>query len=701
MTEAMETSRTPIDPAAAVVAARVANMRSVRTETSAHGVVHVVLDVPGVADNALDAGTIEELASAIEALSSDDAVHAIVLGSAKKGAFCAGLDPAMWLRIRSVDEIGAMVDDGHALCARIARSRVPVVALIDGVCAGAGLAIALACRARVGTRDRRTTLAAYEPGLAMVPLFGSCARLLEVAGATAASEVLGASRALGAERSRKLGLLDVVVPRSAARLEAEARALSLASGTNERGRAERGWPRAWMEGTALGRRVVARRARAKAQSSALDEIGRAHARGLDVLEAAVAHGDDRARALERAAVIELSGATEVRGASGIALARRRAESERGLPDRPEVAARRVERVGVLGATRAGCAIAAAAAGVARLPVRLWDRDDVRIGAGLADARRRMDEMSGRRLSAREKDAAMARIGATVDGRGMRGCDVAIECVFDDRAAKSEALRAIESVVRDETIIATTTASVALDLLASDCARPERIVGLRPAWTTGGRLVEVDATGTTDPVAVATCLDLVRRLGFAPIVVRDGSRSYVRRIVAPYVDEAAYLLADGARAHEIDDALEQIGFALGPIAMLDAVDLDVATRAALIVQEHAARTRAANDDRLGRWLGALRPGAVSRGTITQRCVLAVVNEAARALGEGVLRDAQDGDLGAVLGLGFPRGLGGPFRWVDESGAATVVDWLEGLAASHGDRFAPAPLLVALAKSGRRF
>lgn len=218
-----------------------------------------------------------------------------------------------------------------------------------------------------------------------------------------------------------------------------------------------------------------------------------------------------------------------------------------------------------------------------------------------------------------------------------------------------------------------------------------------------------------------------------IVVNDGTGFYTSRIVGPYTNEAAFLLEEGASVEAIDGAMVSWGFPVGPVLLMDEVGIDVGAKIApIMIEAFGDRMRGPDmmgrlteDDRKGRknrrgfyeydtkgkrgdvdgtvysslGLGPRRD--VTEGEIQERISLAMVNEAALTLQEGILRSARDGDIGAVMGLGFPPFRGGPFWWVDQVGAKAIVAKLDELADRFGDRFAAADILRQHADDGSRF
>jgi 3-hydroxyacyl-CoA dehydrogenase/enoyl-CoA hydratase/3-hydroxybutyryl-CoA epimerase len=245
------------------------------------------------------------------------------------------------------------------------------------------------------------------------------------------------------------------------------------------------------------------------------------------------------------------------------------------------------------------------------------------------------------------------------------------------------------------------------------------------------LLEVIVTPETDAWATATAVGFGRRLGKHVIVVRDGPGFYTSRALAPYMNEAARLIEEGAAVDDVDRALTAFGFPVGPIALLDEVGIDVGAKVSKILHHHfgermappESMAKVLEDGRLGRKnkrgfyhydgrkrvdesVYALLPGGAQRRPFDQReiqdrLVFAFLNEAALCLQEGILRSPRDGDVGAIFGLGFPPFLGGPFRYLDHLGARFALEVLERLRAKHGERFRPAAILDDRAKDGKSF
>jgi 3-hydroxyacyl-CoA dehydrogenase/enoyl-CoA hydratase/3-hydroxybutyryl-CoA epimerase len=250
------------------------------------------------------------------------------------------------------------------------------------------------------------------------------------------------------------------------------------------------------------------------------------------------------------------------------------------------------------------------------------------------------------------------------------------------------------------------------------------------------LVEVIPHAGTSEQTISTTVALAKKQGKTAIVVGDSTGFYVNRILAPYINEATRCLLEGEPIAHIDSALVNFGFPVGPLQLLDEVGIDVGTKIIPVLVDALGPRFAAppaldailKDDRKGRKNGKgfylyaqqgrqakkkqadpaiyrllnVTPKQQQEGEhIARRCVMIMLNEAVRCLDENVLRNARDGDIGAVFGIGFPPFLGGPFRYIDQLGAAEVVKTLQGLQQHYGEHFAPCAGLVRRAQEGQRF
>jgi len=723
-----------------------------RFDVQAGGVATVFMDVPGEPVNTLRPDFEEELSSVLSRLDGDPQVKAIVFASGKPDGFIVGADVSMFARIRTQAEATALSRGGQQAMERLEElsRRKPVVAAIHGPALGGGLEVALACSSRIATDDRRTQLGQPEVQLGVIPGAGGTQRLPRLIGIAQALDLILTGKSVRAAKARKLGLVDEVVPKAILLDVARKRALDLASGRPppKRSPLSGGLPRflrdvarpevlqeVALEDNPIGRRFLFREAR-----KSLLKKTRGHypapEKALEAVRIGIEEGAEAGYRAEAERFGELVVGDVARHLVEIFFATQELKKDTGVDD-PSVKPARVEKVGMLGAGLMGAGIAYVTA-EAGIPVRLKDRDDASLGRGLRQIGGILEErVERKRLTSREREEKLALVSGTTgaDYSGFKTCDVVIEAVFEDLGVKQTALKEIEREA-PSAIFASNTSSIPIGSIAGAAQRPEKVIGMHFFSPVDKMpLLEVIRAKATDAQTVATVVGLGKRIGKTVIVVNDGPGFYTSRILGPYLNEASYLLLEGAAVDEIDSALVDFGFPVGPLQLLDEVGIDVGSKVAHIMQgafgdrmkPPEGFERIAASGRLGRKskkgfykyedakkgskevdesVYELLPGGDRRGTIpreeiAERCVLSMVNEAAYCLGEGILRSARDGDVGAIFGLGWPPFRGGPFRYADSLGTSHLVERLAAYQARFGTRFQPAPLLAEMARTGRKF
>ena len=702
------------------------------TRTDADTVAVLVFDLPGSSVNKFTRAVRDEFGRLLDALVRDPAVRAVVLLSGKVDHFCAGADIEEFVALRTEDEATRLARTGQALMERVARFPKPFVVGIHGACLGGALELALAARYRVATDHPRTVLALPEVQIGIIPGAGGCNRLPRVVGLRAALEMILTGRNIRASRALRTGLVDELVPPAILREVAVEVAVRLASAGPPRRRGRGGLSGWFLDRSALGQALVLRRAR-------IETLRRTHGHypaplaALDAVRAGLAGGLERGLVHEagqfgRMAVTDVS-----RRLVGVFFATSALKKDPGVtPPVPPPAP--VSQLAVVGAGFMGSAIAAVAAAEAGVPVRLRDADLPRVARGLKAVSGILEARGRRRgASRREIERQGALVSGGPDAFGFRRADLVIEAVFEDLAVKQAVLREVEAATRADCIVASNTSTIPIARIAGGTRRPENVVGMHffsPVEKMP--LLEVIAAERTAPRAVVTAVAFGRRLGKTVIVVRDSPGFFVNRILVPYLNEAGRLVTEGVPIEAIDRAMTDWGFPVGPITLLDEIGLDVADHAGRTMHEALGPrlapvldlSRLVAEGRLGRKAGrgflryrggrkagvdrsvyrtiGARPGTPpAAAVLAERMAFAMLNEAARALGEDVVRSARDGDIGALFGIGFPAFRGGPFRALDTAGAAAAVEKFERLTSVYGDRFAPAPLLTELARRGGRF
>lgn len=723
-----------------------------------NGVAVITVDQPGAPVNTLSPDVGAAFSDLLLQAERDPEVRAVVFISGKKDNFVAGANIDFLQTIKSPADVEAISRAAHAEFDRLESFSKPVVAAIHGACLGGGLEWVLACHYRIVTDSPKSVVGLPETQLGLIPGAGGTQRLPALIGAEAALDLILTGKNVKPSKAKKLGIVDEVVPVPMLKDLALKRAAELAAGTLKVERSHQGfkavaqsgkkkgiaglfqglinkdlWKEAALEDNPLGRKVMFDQAKKQLLKKTRGKYP-AQEKALQVIRVGLESGRKAGLEAEAKAFGELVFTDVSRRLVEIFFATTALKKENGTAN-PNLKPREVKKVGVLGGGLMGGGIAYVAGVLQGVPVRVKDRDDAGAGRALKQVQTVLDERVKRRsLTRLESNAKLSHITAGTDYSGFKSVDLVIEAVFEDLKLKHQVIAEVEAVTGENTIFASNTSSLPIGELAKGSKRPSQVIGMHyfsPVHKMP--LLEIITHPGTAEWVTATCVDVGKKQGKTVIVVNDGPGFYTSRILAPYMNEAAYLLAEGADIVQLDKALVDFGFPVGPITLLDEVGIDVAQKVGPIMEAAFGKRMAApkalegvvSDGRLGRKTNKgfylyengkkqevdpqvylLLPHGKDRKSLdasemAERVALQMVNEAIRCLGEGILRSARDGDVGAIFGLGFPPFLGGPFRYADALGPANLLRKLEHYHDKYGERFTPAPLLVEKVRAGKGF
>jgi 3-hydroxyacyl-CoA dehydrogenase / enoyl-CoA hydratase / 3-hydroxybutyryl-CoA epimerase len=702
------------------------------TTTIENGVAVVSFDLPGEPVNKLNTAVKTELEALLGRLREDPLTRAVVLISGKADTFIAGADIEEFTAIRSQTEAERLSFEGQETVSRLETFHKPIVAAINGACLGGGLEVALACHYRIATDHPKTALGLPEVQLGLIPGAGGCQRLPRLIGARAALDMILTGKTERASKALRLGLVDEVVPRSILRQVAVSAADRLAREGLPKRQQKVGLAGLLLDRTAAGRQLVYRGAR----KQLLRKTGGHYPAPLAALEAVqvgLEQGITAGLAEEHRVFGELAVGDVSRKLVQIFFATTALKKDDGV--RPGTAVpRQIRRLGVVGSGFMGAGIAGTAVLNVEVDTRLKDSDLTRVGKGLKAATGLLQErLERRRLTRPQYERLSALLSGATDFSGFSRADLVIEAVFEDLEVKRQVLAEVEAEIRADAIFATNTSTIPIHQIAARARHPERVLGMH-FFSPVDRmpLLEVIPTEATSRDTIVTAVRFGRRMGKTVIVVADRPGFWVNRILSPYLNEAGHLLQEGVRIELIDRTMTEFGFPVGPVALMDEVGLDVAHKAGSVMHEAfgdrmkpaASLTRMLGATRLGRKNGrgfyrykgghkagvdrsvyqllAVRPtDEVEAELVEQRLVHAMLNEAALACADRVVRSPRDADIGAIFGIGFPAFRGGPLRMIDDIGPGRVVEVLYQLQEHFGERFRPAPSLLDMAKSGGRY
>ena len=693
-----------------------------------NGVAILSMDVPGESMNTLKAEFGDEISAMLDDIEQDNSIKGVVVISGKSNSFVAGADISMLAACKTAEDATKIAAGGQAVFDRIEKMKATFVAAIHGPALGGGLELALACHYRVCTDSSKTQVGLPEVQLGLLPGSGGTQRLPRLIGIQQAMKMMLTGSPARAKQAKKYGIVDDVVPESVLLDVAEQFALKRKP---EREAPQKGLMNKMLETTGPGRNIMFKKAR---EATFSKTKGNYPAPGfiIDVIETGMTEGMKAGLKAEAEAFGKLVMTPESFQLRQIFFATTEMKKENGVEG---VTPAKVNKAGVLGGGLMGGGIAFVTSTKAGVPVRI---KDVR-AEGIANAMKYSYDILNKKVKKRfirnsEMQKQLSLLTGTLDYSGYKDIDIVVEAVFEDLELKQKMVADIEENCKETTIFASNTSSIPITQIAAKAKRPENVIGLHYFSPVDKMpLAEVIAHEKTSDEVISSTVEFAKKQGKTPVVVKDGAGFYVNRILAPYMNEAANLILDGEPIEHIDKSLVKFGFPVGPVKLLDEVGIDVGTKIIpFLVEAFGERFTAPSafdkvlaDGRKGKKnkkgfydyegkkpgkevdesiyeLLSLSPSSkLSEKEVAERCVLMMLNEAARCLDEGVIRNARDGDIGAIFGIGFPPFLGGPFRYMDTLGIKHVVSRLHHYSTAVGDKFEPADVLEKMAESGKSF
>lgn len=684
----------------------------------------LAIDVPNEKMNTLQAAFADEMKEIFAQLKDTNGMKGMIIHSLKPDNFVAGADVRMLEACTTASEAEALAKQGQDLFQQLSDLPYPVVAAIHGPCLGGGLELALACDYRVCTDSDKTRLGLPEVQLGLLPGSGGTQRLPRLIGLLPSLDLILTGKQLRAKKAKKLGVVDACVPETILLDVAE----QLIEKGKNKGNKKQSTKEKLMSGSGLGRKFVFEQAAKKTNEKTRGNYP-ATVAILEVIQHGLEKGFAQGQELEAKRFGELVMSSESKALRSIFFATTEMKKENGAEAEPAT----VNRVGVLGGGLMGAGISHVSVAKAKVPVRIKDVSNDGVLNALNYNYKLFEKQRKRRIISKAGlQSKMLQLSGGIDFTSFNHIDVVIEAVFEDLDLKQTMVADIEANAKPETIFATNTSSLPIHKIAEKAERPENIVGLHYFSPVEKMpLVEVIPHETTSEATISTVVALAKKQGKTPIVVKDKAGFYVNRILAPYMNEAAHILLANEPIEQLDGALLDFGFPVGPITLLDEVGVDIGAKIMpILVNELGERFKGPdvfdtllNDGRKGRKSGKgfytykgkkkevdksvykllnLTPESkLSDNDIALRCVLPMLNEAVRCLDDGIIRSPRDGDIGAIFGIGFPPFLGGPFRYMDQFGLKELVEKMNEFASKYGDRYAPCDGLLTRAGEGRNF
>ena len=668
--------------------------------------------------NTLTVALLDELRAAIGRAGRDPAVAGVII-TGGPDHFSAGADVHLFRQIDSPEDAVRLARTFQDAFQAIEDSPKPVAAAMAGRVIGGALELAMACHVRVAAHGTRFTMP--EVRLGINPGSGGTQRLPRLVGPEAALRMLLTAETVDAERARAIGLVDAVGAPDA--LLARAAELVRSAGAPRRT-------------TERIDQIRDDRARSVAYDKALEWISQtrpeiiAPRKILEAVRIGLEQSVEAGLRAEQRAFAQCMDTLATRNKIHLFFATR---ATARLPELEGVEASPIRRAAVVGMGTMGTGIAHAFA-QAGVPVVALDESPTALEAGIERIRQSLHKRVHRgKLAPEQADRTLALVSTTMRWEELADADLIVESVFEDAAVKRSVIKRLEAVCPADAILASNTSTISLDALAEGIGRPERLVGMHffnPAHRMP--LVEIIRRGGTSPRVLSGALDMAKRLGKTPVVVANREGFLVNRLFVPYLQEAFFLLEEGAEPAEIDAAAVEFGFPMGPLVLIDMAGLDILVHAQRVLASafprhgplSAIATRLVERGHLGQKTGSgvyrYQPGSrtpqpseatagmvaevrraarrIDRSEIVERLVLRMVNEAFFVLQEGIARCESDLDVAMVLGTGFPDFRGGVHKYAIDRGLGGVRAKLEELAERWGERFSPSERLMTQCDSG---
>ncbi len=692
---------------------------------------------------------------------AENRIDALVLLSGKTGNFIAGADIELIQSTQTAQEAQELSRSGQKLMYRWEDLPFPTVAGIHGAALGGGFEFALACSAIVMSNDPAARIGLPEVLLGLIPGMGGTIRLPRKAGLATALDLILTGKTLPGQRAYQQGLVEACLPKENFE-ESVLRWTQVNFRALKAGKRLAKEPKLGGVGGRMGgllehspmRTYILKKARETVLSQSKGHYP-APLEALDVIQATQGvygkklKGSERDLAMIREAqgfgklaateisknLIRLFFLTEgVKKSKGLSLSNLGNLGNLGT-SATSVKEREIATAAVLGAGVMGGGIAQLFADK-NIHTRMKDLNSQALSLGILSASKVFKkQLQKKKINSRQYLQKMNLISPIVDYSGFHKVDIVVEAIIENMELKRKVFQELETQVKPECVIVSNTSSLSVTKMQDVFQHPERFAGMHFFNPVSKMpLVEVIRGEKTSDEAVATVFQFSKKLGKTPIVVKDSPGFLVNRLLAPYLNEAVYLVAEGVSIPEIDRVLLNFGMPMGPMELIDEVGVDVGEKVGHILHEaFGARLAPAslnhklvNAGRLGKKNGkglyvytgpkntqefdpkiyeilGVTPSkrAPADEEVLERCILPMINEAARCLEEGIVSSASEVDLGMIMGTGFPPFRGGLLRYADTLGARTIVDRLRKYEAKLGARFEPAPAILARAEHDQRF
>lgn len=685
----------------------------------------LMFDMPNSKVNILSIEVMKELELILDDLKTSTNIEVLLFKSAKDGIFIAGADISEIESLKNEEESYDVVRSGQVILSKIAHLPFITIAVIDGACLGGGFELALNCDYRIATQNSKTKIGLPEVNLGVLPGFGGTQNLKYLVGKQKALELILGAKIINGKKAESLKMVDACVPNGYLDFKLDSFIKSVLD-SNERAKIEaKRYKPNLIEKFApkliyyLAHNQVMKKTRGN-YPAALEVIKLFKITDKLPINEALSY---EAYAFARLCVTDVS-----KNLISLFYASEKLKNDTFVGS--DIVPFPIGTTAVIGSGIMGGGIVWLFSKIDKV-VRLKARSYESIAASFKPISAAYSSIvKRRRLTPREVDLKMGHISYTTTYEGFNNIDFIVEAVVEDEKTKKEVYRELEARVKDESIIASNTSSLSISMLGNEMKHPDRFIGMHffnpvPKMP----LVEIIAGENTSDKTIATTVKLARDAGKIAILVGDCAGFLVNRILLPYINECARLFEEGGEIEQIDKVIVDFGMPMGPFTLADEVGLDVGFKVSKVLEDaYGSRMEVASilqkmldmkllgkKNKRGFYIHSGKQKKVNpevnalhyhskkfnKSEIIDRAMLIMINEAAKALEEGVVKDASQLDMAMIMGTGFPPFRGGLLKYADSLGIEKVHLSLIHLQEKCGDRFAPASLIREMAQSKELF
>jgi 3-hydroxyacyl-CoA dehydrogenase/enoyl-CoA hydratase/3-hydroxybutyryl-CoA epimerase len=643
--------------------------------------------------------------------------------SHKPGVFLAGMDISVINDLKSESDALRNLEVAHHLFNSVEDLKMPTASLVDGICLGGGLELSLCCKKIFVSDNSKTALGLPEVMLGVLPGFGGTYRLPKRVGLPAALDMILTGKQIKGKNAFKMGLADAVLP--AERMQELAP--QYLSKPRKKKTLKEEVEKAAMDNF-LTRKIIFQKAREQVMKNTKGFYP-APLKILEVLETGAGKNRSDYLSMEAQAFAELSQSVQSKNLQHIFFL---TDNSKKLDNKDLLPT--VKRGAVIGAGVMGGGIAWLFAHNNQAPL-MKDITPAALELGLKQASANFSgALKKRRMTEDEFNRKMRSIEPTLNLESMKSADLVVEAVVENMDLKKKVFAELEGFVRPDSILTSNTSSLSVQEMSKALKDPSRFAGLHFFNPVNKMpLVEIITHDKVDPKTISTLIKWVLDVKKTPIVVKDGPGFLVNRILAPYLNEAAFLLEEGVTVEALDEAALNFGMPMGPCRLMDEIGLDVCVKVGKIMHEglgeranpchlstklYDAKLLGKKNnkgfylyDEKGKSTGknpeiskiiVSKKKHMDEMMIQMRLFLPMVNEAAYILADKICDKAATVDVGMIYGTGFPPFKGGLLRWADQEGLAQIQERLNNFAKEVSlDRYTPAPMLSMMVNDKRKF